>query len=875
MATSNYTGLDIAFTGVPQRTPTRMRLDVLTKALDNVARRHYDALDTRNALELGLSQLDLNNADDAYKANLIRSTIAKIDAKAQGGNYSDTLSYARQLAADTMSDPELNARVKLNQQYQKQRQDIEKANIPSVRKQRWIEQNPYDFEKFANRDELGNFIGSSDFTPDWTPAAPTDMTKIYGLLKQLVAPEAGGGENVQFLDENGNLTTDASKGFFGMAVKRGSKWERVTEDRLKSAFNALFNQYPEAMESLMQDMDDRRWEYDKADDEGKKAFLGSDIMDGKGEFYSPEQYLAKRVDPVLHEMAYNHVESSIDYGDAYAKRLKYLDDAKKLGGALGGFGGLDFSNQYPDLMSDALGTPMEITMEDKAASSYNTLATGIKNVGQLSPTLAASDSFKKAVRENRFSDIADMINRDKNISVADKGSLVRMFKKEGDVFTKLTNGLTKDAAEALMFKAAFDSGAPLPDDNKYSEEYSNIKNSLFNYNDINTRTVKTGDSIGITFQDETQKGNIIAYLNAAGIYSQDYAKNGIKLTKSNGREELRITKDSPILSKVADAFLINPDRTWSFHSSYVTSYSNDTPVTPVGQALQSPKSLFLSLSSSGNVSQNAEINAKRAYELNPNAKAVLTLTSGPYSDINVKVFDDLQRQGVLGYTDAEAERHRKQIDASNYDAAQKAMQHPNNFAIWGKEQDTGVLKRMSQKDVDGIRATILNAFAENRVDLSFDTMPTASGYGTRLYIRPKENAKGEVIRKGNEFYVDGLLVNQASKAVANDPVASAKRSYQLDRAIGTAVENVLGNLIDYNSPNAINEYIGSIAYNDILSDLDSDISNLGENKSRSDVLSRENAILLAAKLAEMSGYGRDETVIQSVANRLLDYVNKP
>ena len=137
MAKEDYSNLDISLTGVPQRTPTRMRLDVMMRALDNIEKRHYDALEVRNGLRLGLSQLDLNNADDAYKANLIQDTIAKIDAKAQGGNYSDTLTYAKQLAADTLADPELNARVKLNKQYNDAVSSIDKMGISYGRKQRW------------------------------------------------------------------------------------------------------------------------------------------------------------------------------------------------------------------------------------------------------------------------------------------------------------------------------------------------------------------------------------------------------------------------------------------------------------------------------------------------------------------------------------------------------------------------------------------------------------------------------------------------------------------------------------------------------------------------------------------------------------------
>lgn len=277
MATSDYTGLDISLSGVPQRTPTRMRLDVLIRALDNIEKRHYDALDTRNALELGLSQLNLNSADDLYKANLIRDTMAKIDAKAQGGSYADTLTYAKQLAADTMANPELNARVKLNKQYEEAVADVEKMGISDTRKQRWKEENPYNFDKFATKNTYGETIGASDYKPNWTPITNVNTPALVQTAVSMLAEKAGSSDSAKFVNSAGQFTTTESPDNKAVASTSTYSYRRKDYEDIRDNFVSLLRTVPNALESLKQDLDDRRWEI--AQSEKKLETLSPDSQE--------------------------------------------------------------------------------------------------------------------------------------------------------------------------------------------------------------------------------------------------------------------------------------------------------------------------------------------------------------------------------------------------------------------------------------------------------------------------------------------------------------------------------------------------------------------------------------------------------------------
>ena len=301
----------------------RRNLDAYAKAIDKLDARHEEAIKQKTALDVAFSQLDMNEAEDEWKNQLRNQMQAEIDNAAMFGNYASAYDQAVMSAGKLLSNPAVIGRIRANAQYKEAKKLVDSRNdIGQTTKDRWTEQNPYYYED--KYDDNGNVVGGSKWTPNWTPVTTVDLTDIYAKVKQFVAAEAGGGNKVVMLDENGNPTEDMTKGFYGMAYSIGAKYERVPEEKLRAAFEAVFRQTPGAMESVMQDRDDRIWEYMKSDDKGKQAFIGSDILNDSGAIKSPQDYLADRVNPVLKTMAYNHVYTEMSVGDAYAKRLQFI-----------------------------------------------------------------------------------------------------------------------------------------------------------------------------------------------------------------------------------------------------------------------------------------------------------------------------------------------------------------------------------------------------------------------------------------------------------------------------------------------------------------------------------------------------------------------
>ena len=111
--------------GVQRRAPTRMRLDVLMQAADNMEQRHYDGLELRNNLILKLSSIRLNSMDEPWRRDYINKIKQKIDEKTQNGNYSNAYSYISMLSTDALSDPELLSRHMANELYLEWRKKAE------------------------------------------------------------------------------------------------------------------------------------------------------------------------------------------------------------------------------------------------------------------------------------------------------------------------------------------------------------------------------------------------------------------------------------------------------------------------------------------------------------------------------------------------------------------------------------------------------------------------------------------------------------------------------------------------------------------------------------------------------------------------------
>lgn len=786
-------------------------------------------VDSKATIQATLNSLPVHESEQGWLSNYADAIQEKINQYIRLGDYDSALYSARTLAKTSLTDPAVTSRVKRNTQYEAEKAAVlNDKTLSPITKQRWEEQNQYSTGLVT--DDYGRV---NDWSSSWKPVAPVNLEEIYEEVKKLVAPQKGSSESAMFLDENGNLTNDISKGFYGVAVQKGTAWEKVSEDRLKNAFDALFRSHPEYMEAIMQDMDDRRWQYEKANDADKEAFLGSDIMDANGEFYSPQEYLDRRVNPVLHEMAVNNRHTSASYGNAFANKL--ADDRAKAAAAAKAAKDTADKQALANLMglnSTVAGPNIEIPLGEQAASSYSILKENVSNIAKMAPEYYASARFKELLAKGDYNTIADEFVESINSKygtnetatatpavrqeLGNANVVARLLRSEGEIFNRLTDGLDKATVDAITFSSAIDSNMPLPTDNRYSRNYTNAKNQLFSYRDGNT--TETGEAIGITFQDQNQRAKVIDYLKAAGIGQELFGQYGLKWDKDkNGKIELRVAKDSPALADVATAMAQNPDRFWSFDRSNVSVYrtfDSNIPRELVTQTADNwgivnrrPTDILKELSKDGDLVAGARTIATDAYSINPNANMVVPLQVLPYDDYNTMSLTDMWMNSTNDFLNTTNYKEVKShLEANNMKAFAANLANANNNAWYGDPEGTGTARQLTQEEVGSYIDEIQAALAQNRVEFSPGDAPTRNRFGTLIRIAPKQNAKGETINDYRYFYVDGLLRNEAALAYANNPDVLAKADFKRYRAMGVAVEDLDGNPIDYNSETAFDDF---------------------------------------------------------------------
>ena len=868
---------------VPFMLKREYNTNTLGTVTDKIAQQHERALEKSSAIQMALAQLDLNPAEDEWKTNYVNDIQNQIDDAARFGNYSTALSTAITLSGDVLSDPALRGRIRAQEDFKKKTNEIlARQDLNQVTKDRWLEQNPYRYED--KYDSNGNVIGGTEWKPQWNPIGRYDMTRLYELTKSLAAQEAGGGESATFLDENGNMTSDPSKGFYGMAVKKGNKWERLSEAKLQKVFNSLFKQAPEAMDALMQDMDDRHWEYNKATDEGKKAFIGSDIMKEDGTFRTPEEYLSYRVNPILSSMAYNRSWSTVDYGDAYARRAAALEKQK-------------LASQLDSDNPTTLGKAIEIDMSERAGAAGATLQSAMKELGKLFPRATLSNAYKRAISNGDYKTAAGILQgsiNPKNTPEIKQSAMnyINLLRTEGEIYNNLTSGFTKEEKDALAFINSVDQGSNMPNAavNKFSRTYANKLNELFGVKTIKHNSSYSGkvpntvsesyqpaSKIAITFRSDGQKEYVLSKLNNI-INARTF---GVSLGKINGEDAIIIDKNTTKLNDVATAFTSFGTRLIPNSFSSTTIYRLDgrgnimkknnefrDNATVSGRAALN---LLSNFSEDNPTFNKAKTIVDNAFSKKSTQKLIEPVQLLPFDNHNTLILREMRDKGYI--SPEEYNNRIKEYKDNNLKEVIGSMSELNNYKVWGASLDDPTNQvRLSQDEVREYAAAVLQAYdgdKENGVEIHPGEEPTGKGYGTTIIIRPQAKSGSKPEIKGRILYVDGLLSTKAAEHLANTPGALSRREYKINKIAKPTVADIYGRNIIFDD-NEIN-----YKRFDAAKQLDEAYNILALAKQSGETFTDAQAETMAKSLVKASGTvnGTVSSSVEYIKKKLKDYYN--
>lgn len=815
-------------------TPLPEDVTILERAFNNRAERKENANKLAAAMQLSLNNLDLNPAEDAWRQDFVNKYTAPIQSLLDDGSFADAAELSLRLGTAAKTDPALRGRIRAQQEYKRKRDEVLARNdLNQVTKDRWVEENPYSYEdKF---DERGNVIGGSEWKPGWNPVSRYDMTKLYANVKQLAAEEAGGAESVMFMKEDGSLTPDPSEGFYGVAVKKGGEYHRLSTSKLKNVFNALFKQSPEAMDSLMQDMKDRRWQYDKATDKEKKNFIGTDIIKEDGTFRTPEEYLMHRANPVLSEMAYNHVKSHIDYGGAYAARAKAVKDAQAKQSLL----------DIQGLQNNTtMTTPIEINLKDRAGRTFSTIGTALETVKNIFGDIPVYNNphYKFLIENGNYRGLANYISKFRGKLSKDPkkqeelNSAIALLREEGDAFNAYMKGLNEDDVKAVKTYAATVAGLPLKDakDNEYTRKIASLKNTLFSYSNPNGKRTNTNNFI-LVFDNDKKQSEFFASLK---MTPEEMYKYGVSLTTVENKPAIVVDKNTSILTNIADANAsLKRDSWFDDKPSYIVHRKPDGSVTYTKMMNGKNSNALTALSSTSSFMNNLNKKVDNIFAKSVVLNSVTPLQVMPFDDYNTQMLNKLWVSGAI--EDDDYKEIKKEFEDNNLKALGFAMEHPSNYTFYGRKDKKGNVVKLTEDEAKVMARNIQIANDQGLIDISPSDAPTGKGFGTIIRIKNK-NSKNEVI-DSDIIYVDGLFDGPASQAVARNPELLSQHSFKQARAIRSAIRDVTGRQINYDAPDAYKKFLGSKM-------LDNIYNNIDERRAKGQSITEKEAEKVATEL---------------------------
>ena len=289
-------------------------LDVMAKGYSTMEQGHQQAIDTASKLKTAVANLPMNAAEDSYKQALLNSINKTIEDNTLYGNSYAALDDIVKQSGDISSNPGVLGRIKAQQEYSTYNAKIDARNDISDDVKRYSNaMNPYYYQD--KLDDKGNVIGGSEWKPAFNPVKTYDLNDIFTKALQYIKPDQGSYERTQFIDANGNITSKYTPG--GSVARYNTltqSWEKLSEDKIRTAVTAVMNANPAIAASLHQDYDVEKWKYDN-----KEATFGYLNKDGSQKTFA--QYLEDKIAPFARAAAYNKTVSKNNYNDAILNKI--------------------------------------------------------------------------------------------------------------------------------------------------------------------------------------------------------------------------------------------------------------------------------------------------------------------------------------------------------------------------------------------------------------------------------------------------------------------------------------------------------------------------------------------------------------------------
>lgn len=436
-------------------------LNVLARTYNTLEQGHQQAIQTKSQIDAQLAQLDLNEAEDAWRQEQLNKVRNALTENMQYGNAYSSLDDIVGTYGDITSSPGMIGRLRAQQDYKAYMDNLDKrTDLSEDYKNYYRAVNKYNYQDIT--DKNGNVIGGSKWTPIDKEVSEIPMNQILNQALQWAAKEQGGGSQTRWLDANGKVTDDITKSVTGEIYSHTKgDWQRLSKAKLAEAVKAVIENTPGAKASLEQDYKIAKWKYNQ---NGSNP----DITDKNGILLTPEQYLAKRIDPFYNAATFYNQSSNTTYGEAWKAQLALAKQA-----------GLGSTNQRKQAIDNLTykGTPVRIDnfmpaqAQAEITSNRQSIA-GLLNKYNSDINIDLATANPDDIRTSIMTNITSPSDR------AYALSYLNDIIDNQEYINSLKVGKSQDSIDGFDTYNSIISLSDLPS-NKYSDTYSKYVNQIF------------------------------------------------------------------------------------------------------------------------------------------------------------------------------------------------------------------------------------------------------------------------------------------------------------------------------------------------------------------------------------------------------------
>lgn len=484
----------------------RVDLATLGKSIDTLEQGHKEAIKTASALETAVANLDMNEAEDGFKQQLVSEIQNTIKENTLFGNSYGALDDLIMKQGNIASDGRVIGRLRSNAAKKEYDAKVDAMAIPDGMKQMYKDENPYYYVDGDVDERTGKVKPGQKWEAKTNPVKTIPMAEIQKYALSIAAKEAGGGESISFLDADGKETYDPTKSADGAMYKKvGTKYERLTKDKIDKAMQVAIQSIPGAEDSLRQDykyglyqLDNQRKDLAKTGKKDNPYMEG--FTDKNGNIYTYNQWLNNSINGFKDVAAYNHVYSSIDFGTALQNR-RAMQAQQAAAAAVQrnapGVGEVVVGTTETDTDAYKMAVDAKAAANKTGLSIIHKLDSKFGNMNSISDVIGHLINNKLAYGPNTT--ISYLLNNyGKKLSQADRVNLshaIMGYYQANKQYKQMVTAAGTDS-DALEF-SAHAKDAEFSNNNKYGKKIINSLNAFYKHNDYAQFTV--GENVMANF----------------------------------------------------------------------------------------------------------------------------------------------------------------------------------------------------------------------------------------------------------------------------------------------------------------------------------------------------------------------------------------